>query len=102
MTHEELIIYNWLQGARLTNHKAKNKAEKNVQFLRYNEKYNTILKSLKKIQEIKSENITYKWGFSCGMDCIYFLFKGDVERKSISFHITPVYADILKKITKEK
>lgn len=102
MTNDELIIYNWLQGARLTNRKAKNRAEKNVQFLRYNEKYETIFKSLKKIKEIKSENITYRWDYSNGMSCIHFYFNGDVKQKSISFHIAPVYDDMLKNITKEK
>lgn len=93
MNEKELIIYNWLQNAWLINRKAKNKSNKN-NFKKYNEKYDIILKAVKAINELESENIVYKWDKAGGSDCIHFYF-GD--GKSVSFHIPELYAELIKK-----
>ena len=100
MNNEELMIYNWLQSARIENHKAKDIFEKN-KFKKYSEKYEIILKSVKKINEIKSENIKYRWNSEKkGLQCIHFYFIGDISIKSVSFHLPDIYAELIKKETK--
>ena len=100
MNNEEIIIYNWLQNARFENRKAKDVFRKD-KFKKYSDKYEIILKSVMKINEIKSNNIKYRWDEKIkGLCCIHFYFIGDVPTKSVSFHLPDVYAELIKKETK--
>ena len=102
MTNLEETIFNWLQNARVSNKKAKNKTHKKIDnIIHYSEKYQTIVRCLKEIKDNnlqKSIKITIKNDKEInGMMLIRFHFLNpEARRRSVSFHLPLYYENIIR------